>query len=425
MSDPGGSVVVVHPFKQHAYQVAVALQQTGQLRQFVTGIYYKPAAFPYSLVARLPRPARDRALRELTKRVHPDLELSRVHSWPYAEVLSRTVGRMPWIVRLSRGTSGPPLAGRITDWHAARVIRRLRPPPQAVYGFHESAIRTFAYARVHGISTVLDVPIVLDAYDTIEQEYRQLGLREPLIQRPLRTMRAELALADWAIVPSPAVADSVRRAGFAGQGVFVLPFGVDTSVFRPRPTAPRPPRFRVVFAGRLDARKGLHYLLEAWRLAHLEGELILAGAPGGARFMRRMREQYRGLFIEVGNLVHSELADLLSTADVFVLPSLAEGSAYVTYEALASGLPCIVTAETGSVVRDGVEGFIVPARDVQALRGRLERLYNDSDTRRRMAQAALARGTEFTWRRYHQELAGVIAQVLEQRRMGQLMAQGR
>ncbi len=57
----------------------------------------------------------------------------------------------------------------------------------------------------------------------------------------------------------------------------------------------------------------------------------------------------------------------MAAADVFVFPSLFEGSAVVTYEALACGLPCIVTPRPGSVVRDGVEGLIVPARDVEAL----------------------------------------------------------
>jgi glycosyltransferase involved in cell wall biosynthesis len=64
-------------------------------------------------------------------------------------------------------------------------------------------------------------------------------------------------------------------------------------------------------------------------------------------------------------------------ADVFVFPSLCEGSAMVTYEALAAGLPVITTPNAGSVVRDGVDGFIVPIRDAEAIAAKLDLLARD------------------------------------------------
>ena len=66
----------------------------------------------------------------------------------------------------------------------------------------------------------------------------------------------------------------------------------------------------------------------------------------------------------------------MASADVFVFPSLFEGSAVVTYEALACGLPSIVTPSAGSVVRDGIEGFLVPESNVLALAERMEQLGN-------------------------------------------------
>jgi glycosyltransferase involved in cell wall biosynthesis len=98
----------------------------------------------------------------------------------------------------------------------------------------------------------------------------------------------------------------------------------------------------------------------------------------------------------------------MASADVFVFPSLFEGSAVVTYEALACGLPSVVSPSAGSVVRDGIEGFIVQPRDVDALAGRMERLGRDPALRARMARAARARAIEYDWPRYHSALAGVI-----------------
>jgi glycosyltransferase involved in cell wall biosynthesis len=96
-------------------------------------------------------------------------------------------------------------------------------------------------------------------------------------------------------------------------------------------------------------------------------------------------------------------------ADVFLLPSLCEGSATVTYEALRAGLPVVCTAEAGSVVRDGVEGFIVPARSAGAIVAALERLAADPDRLCRMAAAAAARFAEFTLREYRRRLLDAIA----------------
>jgi glycosyltransferase involved in cell wall biosynthesis len=100
-----------------------------------------------------------------------------------------------------------------------------------------------------------------------------------------------------------------------------------------------------------------------------------------------------------------EVHALFQTADVFAYPSLHEGSAFASYEALASGLPVVCTPNTGSVVRDGVEGFLVPPRDVDALVERLRLLHRDPDLRARMALAARARAEEFTWAHYGARLS--------------------
>jgi glycosyltransferase involved in cell wall biosynthesis len=406
-----GAVLLIHPGKQHAYEVAVALQKAGRLREFVTGVYFKPAAFPYSLVARLPSAVRHKALRALGKRTHPALSPQLVRSWPYAEILSRAVSRIGWVDTLSQGRCGYPFIDWASDFYMSHLLARMDPAPAAVFGFLGGSLRTFARARQLGIPTILDVPIVFDAAEILAAEYRRLGLRRRLKPPPSGRLRRELALADWVVAGSPAVAQSVARAGYAGREVFIVPYGVDASLFTPAPKPRNRGPFRVVFAGRLEVRKGVHYLLEAWRQAEIDGELVLAGPPGEEEFLARMRQQYGGMFREAGNLIQRDLAQLLASSDVFVFPSIAEGSALVTYQALASGLPCIVTPEAGSVVRDGVEGFVVPVRDSRAVAARLRLLHADSALREQMGRAAGQRGCQFTWDHYHATLANVLAEV--------------
>jgi starch synthase len=102
----------------------------------------------------------------------------------------------------------------------------------------------------------------------------------------------------------------------------------------------------------------------------------------------------------------------MASADVFVFPSLFEGSAVVTYEALATGLPCVVTPSAGSVVRDGVEGFIVPPGQVDDLAHRMEQLGNDPGLRASMAMAARDRALSFDWPRYHERLIAAVNDLL-------------
>jgi len=100
----------------------------------------------------------------------------------------------------------------------------------------------------------------------------------------------------------------------------------------------------------------------------------------------------------------------MAAADVFVFPSLFEGSAVVTYEALASGLPCVVTPNAGSVVREGKDGFVVPPRDVEALAFAMERLGEAPELRAALGSSARTRALEFDWPRYHAAVVEAIRQ---------------
>jgi glycosyltransferase involved in cell wall biosynthesis len=405
-------ILLSHPGKQHAYEVAIALQAQGRLLQFVTGIYDTPS----SLLTKGARIVSRIAGRQwitglLSKRRHRALDPAAITSWPAAELFSRTIGLWGPVQVLTRQRSGYLFANWSSDRSVASALRYHRFRPAAVYAFLGAARHTFAVCRDLGIRTILDVPIILSAVEDLAREADALGLKAgPSISRAHLSL--ELGGADRVVVPSHAVAESVRAAGYAGL-ISEVPFGVDLELFRPGIN--RCGVFRVAYAGRLELRKGIHYLIQAWRDASIPGELVLAGSPSDAPLVRRLRQQYGPGICETGNLSRFELAELLATSDVFVMPSLAEGSALVTYEALASGLPSIVTAEAGSVVRDGIEGFVVPARSPRLLAERIRLLYDDPTLRRRMAAAARVRAEEFSWSAYHRRLIAAIDATLDPR----------
>ena len=196
----------------------------------------------------------------------------------------------------------------------------------------------------------------------------------------------DLALADRVLVPSNHIAETLVRHGTPAGKVRVVPYAADCRRFRPLEGKRHGPECTFLFAGGISHRKGIKYLLEAWRRIRRPGWRLELLGPLPADLSPL--EPYLDIIEPLGRVSHAEMPARLASADVFVFPSLFEGSAVVTYEALACGLPSIVTPNAGSVVRDGIEGFLVPCSEVDSLAQRMEQLGNDPELRARMAKAA-------------------------------------
>jgi glycosyltransferase involved in cell wall biosynthesis len=109
----------------------------------------------------------------------------------------------------------------------------------------------------------------------------------------------------------------------------------------------------------------------------------------------------------IGSIPRNEIRRQYAEADVFLLPSICEGSATAVYEALASGLPVICTANTGSVVRDGIDGFIVPIRDSEAIVEKLE-LLASVEVREQMSENAKTRASQYDLDGYQRRLLDAL-----------------
>jgi glycosyltransferase involved in cell wall biosynthesis len=225
--------------------------------------------------------------------------------------------------------------------------------------------------------------------------------KENLLQTRERFLE-EYELADMLFVLSKKAADTFRVQGFSEEKLFYLPRGVDTERFKP---GVRPPIFRAVFSGALIERKGIHHLLEAWhRLDLKDAELWLVGSVHDEA--RPHLKKYWRDNIKVVGFVR-DVESYLSQGTVHVFPSQCEGSAKVTYEAAACGLPQITTREAGDVVTDDVEGILVSPGNVGELASAILELYRHPETVERMGLAARRRVVEnFTWDHFRERLLG-------------------
>jgi len=240
------------------------------------------------------------------------------------------------------------------------------------YGY---ASECFKWIRANGGKTFVDAgnSHIENFWEVISEEHRRWKCALPpfspfWLERSCET----LAETDFVLSPSSYVTNSFLARGFKPGQILKNIYPVDLSLFKPdgkpRP-ADRP--LTIINTGSLSLRKGTPYLLEAFRLVRKkipDARLLLTRVIQDE--IKPILARYSDLPIEwAPSLPHGQLAQRLRSADIFILPSLEEGLARTACEAMACGLPVILTPHTGAndFVQSGINGEVVPIRDAPAI----------------------------------------------------------
>jgi len=309
------------------------------------------------------------------------------------------------------------------DRRTARHIRRYG--CDIFHGWTAECLHSLEEAKRIGAKTIVErpAPHPVATRRLLMEEYARWGLPFPRdevhpwmrkfgnVHREEIVAPEEFSLADRVVVQSEFCRQSFVEEGFSADRLVVLPRAVDLAEYAPVEGKDRD-RFRVLFVGMVCLRKGFLDLARAWReLALPGGELWVVGQVHEEAVP--LLEPYRqDPTIRFLGHASGGAARFYGQADVFALPSIVEGSAKTTYEAMAAGLPVVTTLNAGSVVRDGVDGFIVPIRDQDALKRRLLFLYENRDAARAMGEAAQVRVRDFPWETYENRLIGLYGELM-------------
>ncbi len=287
----------------------------------------------------------------------------------------------------------------------------------AVYTFNAAGLELLEHARERDMFAVMEQTIAPKALEfrllkreaELHPQWRAKGEVEESreLDELIERERREWETADLILCASRFVADGIAECGGPAEKCAVVPYGVEIPPVRP----PRQRRgggpLRVFTAGAAGLRKGTPYLLEAAK--RMRGEAVFRLAGPVSSLSGSVRNELAGHVEALGVVPRDEMRFHYEWADVFFLPSVCEGSATVTYEALAHGLPVLCTPNTGSIVRDGEEGFVVPAGDVDAMVEKLEALAADADLLERMSLTALERSREGSVEAYGRRLISVVS----------------
>lgn len=297
------------------------------------------------------------------------------------------------------------------------VAHRLTGDSDLFVGLSSNSLHSIRRAKALGMKTVLErgSSHMLTQLQILRDEYELHGLtfhshHPGITEKELQ----EYEEADYICIPSLFVKRTFIERGFPEEKLIHNPFGVDLAHFRP--ILKEDNTFRVICCGSQSIRKGIGYLLQAfYELKLPQSELWLIGGPHHET--RTVLQKYESPnILQKGAFPEFELHKLYSQGSVFCMPSVEEGLAMVQPQAMACGLPLICTTNTGGedLIEDGKEGFIIPIRDVDALKEKILYLYENPELCREMGHAACKKvQTRFTWKDYGNRMITEYLKILE------------
>lgn len=408
------TVVVAMLGARMHYAVPGTLAALGTLKRFFTDSYLSPGSVLRSaatLVSCLPNSLQPGIARTALARYEPSIPLDKVTPFNLLGV-SSTI--------LRNACNSQRARDKINLWTGRTFCKQilshgLPEGTKFIYAYKTAALELFHYARANGIKCIIEQTIVPKRieYELLRREFDDwkewqdpiaLGMVDEMALRESR----EWDCADLIVGGSKFVIDGLAACGVPPERCLIVPYAVNPSMFRPKGkekyNGNRP--LRLLFAGEVGLRKGIPYLYQA--LKRIDSTRINCKVVGKVVIKPAVVKKLNQYAQVVGQVPKFHMPELFNWADVFVLPTVCEGSATVTYEALASGVPVITTPNSGSIIQDGKEGFICPAGDAMAIAGCIEHLMRDPKQVEEMSHNAVLKARNFSWDDYGERLRQAI-----------------
>jgi glycosyltransferase involved in cell wall biosynthesis len=388
------------------YAVPRVLQVRGLLSAFYTDFVARQGMT--TALRFLPARLQGETLLRLRGRLIPDVPAGRIVPFyrfglQYAYDIRRARNR-------SELTKTYLLAGRE---FCRLILARGLGQSDSVYTFNSAGLELLLEMRKRGgfgIHEQTIAPRAIERRLLSEEQSLWPGWEEEAQNDPYAEDYAEREAAEWEaanliLCGSKFVADGLISLKVPPERCCVVPYGIDLPPIAPDRSAHTGKSLNVLFCGTVGLRKGIPYLFQA---AKRLGRRFNLRVIGPSTLTETAAREVRRFVDWPGSVPRSLVGNNYDWADVFVLPSICEGSATVCYEALARGLPVITTPNAGSIVREGMDGFIVPVRDADSIADRLQYLHENRDRLEEMSSQALLRAREFTVQRYGDRLVAAL-----------------
>jgi glycosyltransferase involved in cell wall biosynthesis len=287
----------------------------------------------------------------------------------------------------------------LIEWRYRRAIAK----GGVAYIWPNASMKVFEQARIMGKTIVTEKINTHQSTSRVilDTEYRRLGLAPShgLDEVGSADEDAKLRIVDFVFSPSEEVTKSLLQSGVPMNKVIGTSYGLDASDILPvQDVAARASRreLNALFVGRIGIRKGAHLLLDYWVKSGVKGTLKLVGniEPDAKNLILP--------YFERSDIKHvpytMDLKSLYREADVYLFPSLEEGSPLVTYLSLGAGLPSLVSPMGGGgVIRHGIDGLVLDPHDEDGWVKGIQHLFGDMQVRENFGSRAYQQAQQYLW----------------------------
>lgn len=396
------SILVSNPSKIYTHQTVAALQKQWDIL-FFTSFWYKPDHFFFKIIATCFPSFK----KQLQKRSSPLFPSSVVYS-NFLGSLLFFFGRFFWSTEKRNFIED--------KWHDYWVSRRLNQwSPDIIIGYEKSCLHSFQKAKTANKITILDLaqvhPQFIQSLRNNFSFFSAITGNEKLFDRISKKKEGEYELADHILVLSSFAKQTLTENGIDENKISIVNLGFDVSKFQLKEYINDfSQKLKLVFVGTITQRKGIHLFKEVkQKFPLLDFDITFIGSKDdGLHFI-----QTENGFNYIPFLHHNALIKELHKADVFVLPSYLDSWAMVVIEAMACGLPVIISENTGA--KDAVTkdcGFVIPIDDVDALVNAIQYFIDNRMEVERMGKAARLQAEQYTWDHYSNQLNTIVNQLI-------------
>lgn len=413
-------IIVAHPGRQHSFRLASALKKAGLLDKYITTVYDKENSTLMKFVKIFL--SKENVSRAKNRK---NLDLKDAEVIQYGEMLG-LVG-----VLLSRYPKLKPVYSSwnvmVSDYFGRKVAKyAIKNNVDMVIMYDTNANKCFEILKnkAPDILRVMDISIANRAYlkavyekdFTICPQFESKTREEQGYlwkKKSFECLLNELTLTQYFIVPSKFVENSLTYSSVSDESIFRCAYGSNFAIKESPKHIDVTKHINAVYVGGMIQRKGIYYLLEAaMQLKDSNFHLTVVGAYDNSD---GIFDKYMDHVTFTGRVLPKRVEELLNSSDIYIFPSLGEGMSLSVLEAMSSGLPCILTENSGvsELIDDGKNGFVIEIQSISQIVDKVQWFIDNKSNLSTMSEYSKKVASNYTWENYEKNIVDTVKKIYE------------
>ena len=414
-------IIVAHPNRQHSFRLATALKEKNMLFKYITTVYDKESSLMMKLTKKIIKG--DNLKRANGRKCDLLNDEDIIQFYEIRGLIELLLGRIDKSQKIYKWWRR-----QTFDLFGRKVAKyAIKHNVDAVIMYDTTSEKCFEILKKKAphIKRIMDSSIANRLYikEIYQNEINKDQCKYDLYysddlwnKKRNKSYFNELTYTQYFLVPSKFVRDSFLFSGVKKEQICIVPYGANIlidSVIEKRVNSNDIINF--LFVGQVTSRKGINYLIDAFEsIKYRNVQLNIVGNIEND--MKEFIKKSNKLNINfLGCVTHDKMKEIYMNAHVFVFPSLAEGMTLAGLEAMGCGLPIICTENTGvnDIVRNGENGFVIPASDSQQLKEKIEWFVEHYDQISIMGYNAYNTAKMYTWDNYNLNIIDAIKNIID------------